>query len=237
MLTLYQFEISPFCDKVRRILNVKRVPYQVHEVGLLEWQMGSYRKINPTNKVPALVDDGRIVCDSTDIAYDLERRYPDPPLVPREPRDRALLHVIEDWADESLYFFEMRLRFGIKHNAERTVTKLVARENVVIQALAPWMVPRAIRAQAAAQGIGRKSDEQVVAEFGRHLDALAGLLGGREYLLGAGLTLADIAVFAQLAAARDTREAAGEIAVRREVAAWLERVDAVTQPPAAPPAS
>ncbi len=233
MLTLYQFEISPFCDKVRRVLNVKQVPYQVREVGLIEWQMGSYRKINPTNKVPALVDDGRIVCDSTDIAYHLEQRYPDPPLLPREPRDRALVHVLEDWADESLYFFEMRLRFGIAHNAPRTVSKLVARENAVIQALAPWLVPRAIRSQADAQGIGRKSDAQVVAEFGRHLDALAGLLGGRDYLLGVGLTLADIAVFAQLAAARDAPEAAGEIASRREVAVWLERVDAATRPAAA----
>jgi len=237
MLTLYQFEISPFCDKVRRILNVKRVPYQAREVGLIEWQMGAYRKINPTNKVPALVDGGRIVCDSTDIAYDLERRYPDPPLIPREPRDRALVHVLEDWADESLYFFEMRLRFGIARNAAQTVAKLVARENAVIQALAPWLVPRAIRSQADAQGIGRKSDAQVVTEFGRHLDALAGLLGGREYLLGGGLTLADIAVFSQLAAARDTREAAGEIALRREVEAWLERVDAATRAAAAPSAS
>ena len=32
MITLYQFEISPFCDKIRRILNVKHVPYAIEEV-------------------------------------------------------------------------------------------------------------------------------------------------------------------------------------------------------------
>ena len=36
MLTLYQFEISPFCDKARRILHWKKQPYEVHEVSL--WQ-------------------------------------------------------------------------------------------------------------------------------------------------------------------------------------------------------
>ena len=56
MLTLYQFEISPFCDKIRRVLNVKRVPYTTREVGLLEAQMG-FRKVNPVGKVPAIVDE------------------------------------------------------------------------------------------------------------------------------------------------------------------------------------
>src|SRR5262249_4719805 len=93
MLTLYQFEISPFCDKIRRVLNVKRVPYQTREVGLLEAQLG-FKKVNPAGKVPALVtDDGRTVCDSTDIAYWIEEHHPEPPLVPRDPRERALMHV------------------------------------------------------------------------------------------------------------------------------------------------
>ena len=34
MITLYQFEISPFCDKVRRVLHWKKVPYEIVEVPL-----------------------------------------------------------------------------------------------------------------------------------------------------------------------------------------------------------
>src|SRR3954467_8674891 len=178
MLTLYQFEISPFCDKIRRVLNVKRVPYQTREVGLLEAQLG-FKKVNPAGKVPALVtDDGRTVCDSTDIAYWTEEHHPEPPLVPRDARERALMHVLEDWADESLYFYEVRLRFGLAHNRERTLAKLLAGENAAVKLVAPLPAPRAINGQTRAQGIGRKSDAQVLTELGRHLDAIAALLAG-----------------------------------------------------------
>lgn len=232
MLTLYQFEISPFCDKIRRVLNLKHVPYRTHEVGLLEAQLG-YRKVNPAAKVPAIDDGGRIVCDSTDIVYYLEERYPDPPLVPREPRERALAHVLEDWADESLYFVEMRLRFGIAHNRSRTLEKLVAQESAVVKAIAPYLAPLAIGSRTKAQGIGRKSDAQVMIELARHLDAIVGLLAGREYLVGGALTFADIAVFAQLFAIRDSAEGAAEVAQRPEIAAFMDRVDRATRPTAA----
>ena len=36
MNTLYQYEISPFCDKIRRILNLKQVPYRVENITVLE---------------------------------------------------------------------------------------------------------------------------------------------------------------------------------------------------------
>ena len=32
MIVLHQYEVSPFCDKVRRILYVKQVPYELAEV-------------------------------------------------------------------------------------------------------------------------------------------------------------------------------------------------------------
>lgn len=230
MMTLHQFEISPFCDKVRRILNVKRVPYRTREVGLLEAQMG-YRKINPTGKVPALVDEsGRTICDSTDIAHWLEERHPTPPLVPRDTRERALVHILEDWADESLYFFEVRLRLGMSANRARTLPKLIQQESSVVRALAPMLVPLAIGQQLKAQGIGRRSDAQVVTELRRHLDALAALLGGHDYLVGSTLTLADIAVFAQLFAIRDSAEGAAEIATRPAVVDFMERIDRETRP-------
>jgi glutathione S-transferase len=230
MITLYQFEISPFCDKIRRILAVKRVPHAIREVGLVESQT-SYRKVNPTGKCPAIADDGKIVADSTEIAYYLEERYPDPPLLPKDRRDWALVHVLEDWADESLYFYEMRLRFGIAANRERVLPRLLAHEGGLMKTLAPFVFPRAIRSQMNAQGVGRKSDEHAIADVRRHLDAIDALLGGQPYLVGDRLSLADIAVASMLACFRDAAEAAPEIARRSAVAAYLDRIDRETSAP------
>src|SRR4051812_31570057 len=125
MLLLHQFAISPFCDKIRRVLHVKRVPYEVREVPLFDAITPRLRRVNPAGKVPCLQDGDRIVADSTDIAHYVEERWPDPPLVPRDPAARATCHVLEDWADESLYFYEVLLRFTRPDNARRWVPRLV----------------------------------------------------------------------------------------------------------------
>lgn len=228
MITLYQMEISPFCDKIRRVLNVKGLPYALHEVGLLESQTG-YRKINPSGKVPALADGGAaIICDSTEIARYLDEKYPSPALIPADARSRALNHVLEDWADESLYFYEVRLRFGMPENRARSMVKLLKLENTVIRTLMPPYISSVVKGQLNAQGLGRKTDAQIMIEVGRHLDALTELLSGQHYLLGDALMLADISVFCMLYCLQDTPEGAAEIARRPDVAAYMKRVDAQT---------
>lgn len=47
--------------------------------------------------VPVLDDDGWIVIDSSAILEHLERRYPDPPLYPADPAQRAQMQVFIDW--------------------------------------------------------------------------------------------------------------------------------------------
>lgn len=230
MLTLYQFEISPFCDKIRRILNVKNVPYAIEEVPPTK-TLSVVRKLNPAGKLPFLVADGTVVADSTDIAYWLEERYPEPRLVPEDPRERGLCHVLEDWADESLYFYEMRLRFTLPHNARRFIPQLVKYERSLVQKLAPLAMPIVLRRTIAAQGIGKKPLEVVLRDVERHLDALDGLLSaGNEWLLGDRITLADISVFAQLFCIRASDEGGRMVEARPAVAAWMARVEGRTGP-------
>ena len=85
MIVLHQFEISPFCDKVRRILHVKRIPYEVREVPPSR-ALTDVRRVNRIGKLPAIEDEGRVIADSTDIAHHLEQRFPDPPLLPKHPQ-------------------------------------------------------------------------------------------------------------------------------------------------------
>jgi len=230
MITLYQFEISPFCDKVRRILNLKRVPYRIEEVPPSK-TLSVVRKLNPAGKLPFLVEDGRVVADSTDIAWYLDERHPEPRLIPEDPYQRALCHVLEDWADESLYFYEMRLRFTLPHNARRFIPELVKYERPLVQKIAPLAMPIVLRRTVASQGIGKKPLEVVLRDIERHLEAIQGLLaGGNDWLLGDHITLADISVFAQLFCIRASDEGSRMVAARPVVADWMARVEGSTGP-------
>lgn len=227
MIRLHQFEISPFCDKIRRVLHVKGQAYEVVEVPLAK-AFTQVKKINPAGKLPCLEIDGEFLADSSDIARHLEARFPEPPLLLEDPRQRALCHVLEDWADESLYFYEMRLRFTFPHNAKRWVPALAAHDGAFMRAVAPFVIPRMMRSTTGAQGVGRKSEAAVLADVERHLDAVDGLLAGGEWLVGDRLTLADISVFVELFCIRGADEGAKRIEARPSVVAWMERVDRAT---------
>jgi glutathione S-transferase len=226
-LTLYQIPISPFCDKVRRILNVKRQPYEVRNLKLLE-TLTRLRRLNAIGKVPTLDHDGRVLSDSSDIARYLEATFPDPPLVPRTPAERALVHIIEDWADESLYFYETRLRFTFTANVARTAELLLEQENGLMRAVGAVAARRKMREVLAKQGVGRKTEEQVLGDVARHAEAVAGWLGTREWLVGERMTLADIAVLVQLICIRGTTEGERILSTQPTVLSWMERVDAAT---------
>ncbi len=230
MIVLYQFEMSPFCDKIRRVLHLKGQPYEIREIPASQalWKV---RQVNPIGKLPCLEHDGRRIADSTDIAAYLEERFPEPPLIPTDPWERALCHLLEDWADESLYFYEMKLRFGLPHNARRFVPLLVEQDAGWFKPLAPWVVPRMMKQITRAQGIGRKPTEMLIRDLERQVEALTGLLGERQWLIGGGLTLADISVFAQLACIREPDEGRSVIERAPSVTAWMERVDSATAKP------
>ena len=83
-LLFYDWPYSPFCMKVRAILDRKGVPYlSVNPLGSAVLRIRREGKIG---KVPAIELDGRLIADSTDIAYALEERFPSPPLLPADPR-------------------------------------------------------------------------------------------------------------------------------------------------------
>jgi glutathione S-transferase len=84
---------SPPSWRVMLALEHKRLPY---ESRLLAFSAGDHKKpeylaINPRGKVPAIVDDGFELYESTAILEYLESRYPDSgaPLFPREVRAAA----------------------------------------------------------------------------------------------------------------------------------------------------
>ncbi|HKE16326.1 MAG TPA: glutathione S-transferase family protein, partial [Kofleriaceae bacterium] len=110
-VVLHQWEISPFCRKVRKVLALKGVAYRTVEYNGLRARGAA--RLSPAGKLPVLDYDGERIQDSSAICDFLDGKHPSPALVPADPEARALAHVLEDWADESLYFVEVYLRFAI----------------------------------------------------------------------------------------------------------------------------
>lgn len=227
-ITLYQFEMSPFCDKVRRVLRFKGLDYQVENVSLQQVQFGYLKKLTTTGKLPVLKINGSHVMDSSRIIEALERQYPDKPLLPADKKQAALVHFFEDWADEGLYFNEVYLRFVLPSNAPEYAAMAAKEDNALFAAIGKMVAPGMIAKQAKAQGIGRKTLAEVMADLKKHFSHLSDWLDGQDYLVGDSLTLADISVASQLGCIVATPEGKGVAADYPRVGEWLKRVDGET---------
>lgn len=226
MITLYQFATSPFTEKVRRVLNYKGLAFDVHEVARAKVPAGEYKHVSPTGKFPALQDGDHTVWDSTDIIHHLEANHGGASLIPSNPREAALAHAIEEWADESLYFYEMTMRLAWEHNLDAALEEFAAgMPGVPKETLRPLILEN-VGKLVEAQGVGRKPRDQVVSDVERSFQALDNMLDGREWLCGDALSYADLAVVAQLNALIYAQEAKASLDGTKHIKAWMARVDA-----------
>ena len=226
MIVLHQFEMSPFCDKVRRMLRWKGLEYEVKDYPLADRK--ALRRLSKAAKLPSLEHDGEMIADSTDIAYHLEARFPEPPLLPSDPSERGLVHMIEDWADESLYFCEMYLRFTLPHNGLRNIPRLLELERGFAKMMLQRLIAKGMRKIISTQGLARKPLDWVLADITRHVQAIADRLEGKEWLVGDALTLADLSVYSELVCMHDSQEGQQMVAERPALGAWMARVEAAT---------
>jgi len=82
MMRLYQFATSPFCAKVRKILDYKGLDYETVEVDYVERK--ELVLASGQLMVPALtLDRGETLVDSNRSALVLEEHYPEPTIFPR----------------------------------------------------------------------------------------------------------------------------------------------------------
>lgn len=83
-LELWHAWTCPYCMRVRIALAEKGVAYTEREIDLANKPPELF-VLNPAGGVPVLVIDGTVVADSSRILEHLERRFPEPPLFPRDP--------------------------------------------------------------------------------------------------------------------------------------------------------
>jgi glutathione S-transferase len=106
-MLLYSGPLSLFSRKVEIALAEKGVSFDRVLVPLTQTKGYAPKHpaviaANPKRQVPVLVDDDLTLYDSTIIIEYLDDKYPDPPLLPREPKARARCRLLELEADEVL---------------------------------------------------------------------------------------------------------------------------------------
>ena len=88
---LHDYFRSSAAYRVRIALNLKGIDYDRHAVNLVEGEQKAveYRALNPQGFVPMLeIDDLRLTQSLAIMVY-LDQKFPEPPLMPRDPADGA----------------------------------------------------------------------------------------------------------------------------------------------------
>jgi glutathione S-transferase len=155
--------LSPFVRKTRVFFAEKGLDYELEP--LLPFGVSDeYKAKSPLGKIPCLEHDGRPLPDSSVICAYVERVNPEPALYPADPWDFAQALWLEEYADGAL------VGAGIPIFQGRVITRLLGKDVDEVQA---------------------KQGEEGIEPFCDYLESR--LADDRAYLVGPGITIADIA--------------------------------------------
>lgn len=223
-ITFYDWAPSPFCIKVRALLDHKALAYR--RVSAFSPALIDVMRRGRIGKVPALDIDGRFVADSTDIAHAIEQHAPAPRVLPAEPHARALNDALEDWCDEALYFIGLHYQW-IDHEGAPMVPKAFGRS--IAGRIGYRIYHRRIVHQLRGQGTGRKPEAHIASDMQRAADTVQGLVERSPFLLGDAPMLCDFALYGQMVYWSRAPKTARALAQRPAVGGFLARMMAVRE--------
>ncbi|MCL6739713.1 glutathione S-transferase family protein [Sphingomonas sp. RB56-2] len=93
--------VSPYVRKVLVCMELKGLDYEVDPITPF-FGNDEFRRLSPLCRIPVLIDGDLVLTDSTVIAEYLDEAYPDPRLMPMDPRERARARWLEEFADTRL---------------------------------------------------------------------------------------------------------------------------------------
>ena len=93
MMILYGSTMSPFVRKVAAFAAEKGIDFELKAIGLGDPDP-EFRAASPFGKMPALIDGDYRLADSSAIIHYLEAKYPEPELIPADPRAARPDHLV-----------------------------------------------------------------------------------------------------------------------------------------------
>ena len=101
-MILYGSTVSPFVRKVAAYAAEKGIALELQPTGFPN-PTPEFCAASPFKKMPALVDDDYCLSDSSAIIQYLEAKYPEPELIPAEPRARGRAIWFDEFSDTILF--------------------------------------------------------------------------------------------------------------------------------------
>jgi glutathione S-transferase len=211
-LILHHYPTSPFSEKVRLVLGLKKMRWQSVFVPAIMPKPDVVALTGGYRRTPFMQIGADIYCDSALMCRVIDRLVPTPPLYPAE--SAGLAEIVAQWADSSLFWTAVPYTMqpaGIAH----------------LFAGAPVEALRAFGADRAAMSPNLRraplADAAVaLSAYYSRLEAMLG--GGRSFLLGESPSIADFAAFHSLWFMRRAPPVAAVFSDFTRVAAWYERV-------------
>jgi glutathione S-transferase len=164
-MILYGSTMSPFVRKTAAYAAEKGIALDLKAVGIGDPDP-DFRAASPFRKMPALVDGGFRLADSSAIIHYLEALHPEPALIPTDPKERGRVIWFDEFADTILSGCGAKMFFN--------------------RIVAPRFLGR--DGDEAVAGAAERDELPPI------LDYLEGVIPEDGYLVGGRLTLADIAV-------------------------------------------
>ena len=196
---LLNYQFSACSMKTRIYLNLKKIPFTSHQINLSagenfsEWFQG----INPRSLVPVLIHDGEVHIESNDILEYLEGCFKESPLIPEnmEEKIKELLKFEDNLHVDirNITFKFLVPRFLNKGKSVQPKAKNKATLNGELDSMDD--VNRNFWEHYEKYGITDKDASRSLILFRTALEDLNDQLEDNPYILGAELSLVDIAWF------------------------------------------
>ena len=195
-LALYHHGSSACAAKVRFALAEKRLPWESRYVDILAGEQfkPGFLALNPKAVVPVLVHDGATILESTVICEYVQEIFPEPPIYPLAPLDRARVRVWTKAVDEELHPACSALTYVVSHRHTILRKGVGSFEDFLATAGGEGKAARLRKWQWIEQGLDAPGAADQIRLYDAYLHKMEAALGDSRWLVGDAFTMADIAM-------------------------------------------
>jgi glutathione S-transferase len=199
MITLYQFPISHYCEKVRWTLDYKNIKHETKNL-LPGLHLSKARKLAPRTSVPILIHDDYVVQGSDSIISYLDETFPQQSLTPANPQLKNEALEWEQFVDSEIGIHVRRCCYHILLEHPDIVIPFFGHNGPWYAKIYLWWVfPKLKKAMRKYMDINEASSEQSREKLEIAIDRLHGRLQDNAFLVGDQFTRADLSAAALLA--------------------------------------